>query len=296
MEKMKTSLEDISVERMIGLMPECSHIDNDIVLFNHFSEVPIPTDSRRMKCLLFALCTEGKASYTVDTKCRAVKKNDVIIVSEGQVIGDYMFNHGCDGLAIMMSYDFFRETISNVHELSQLFIFSRSHPVFTLQDNEAEVIMEYFEQIKRKVDEKEHHFRKHLVRSLIMSLIYDVSNVIFRIQQVKAPRMLRAETIFNDFIKLVEQNFRKERRVGWYAEQMCLNTKYLSETVKAVSNRRPNDWIDNYVTLELRVLLRNSSMSIKEITQQMHFANQSFLGKYFKEHVGVSPREYRNGG
>jgi len=60
-----------------------------------------------------------------------------------------------------------------------------------------------------------------------------------------------------------------------------------------VSRRTPNEWIDNYVTLEIRVLLKNSSMSIKEIAQNLNFPNQSFLGKYFKEHVGMSPKEYR---
>jgi AraC-like DNA-binding protein len=91
----------------------------------------------------------------------------------------------------------------------------------------------------------------------------------------------------------VERNFRVERRVGWYAEQLCITPKYLSETVKQVSRRTPNEWIDNYVTLEVRVLLKNSTMSIKEIAQTLNFPNQSFLGKFFKEHVGMSPSDYR---
>ena len=45
--------------------------------------------------------------------------------------------------------------------------------------------------------------------------------------------------------------------------------------------------------IKLRVLLRYSSCSIKEITQRMNFSSQSFLGKYFKEHTGMSPLEYR---
>jgi AraC-like DNA-binding protein len=81
--------------------------------------------------------------------------------------------------------------------------------------------------------------------------------------------------------------------VSWYGEQLCITPKYLSETVKQVSRRTPNEWIDNFVTLEVRVLLKNSSMSIKEIAQHLNFPNQSFLGKYFKEHVGMSPSEYR---
>ena len=81
--------------------------------------------------------------------------------------------------------------------------------------------------------------------------------------------------------------------MGWYASQLNISPKYLSEVVKQVSKRTPNDWIDHYVVLELRVLLKNSTKNIKEITEELHFPNQSFLGKYFKEHVGMSPSEYR---
>lgn len=91
----------------------------------------------------------------------------------------------------------------------------------------------------------------------------------------------------------MEKKFRQERRVGWYSEQLGLSPKYLSETVKSVSGRTPNEWIDYYVMLELRVRLRNTEATIKEITQDMNFSSQSFLGKYFKEHAGMSPLEYR---
>ena len=83
--------------------------------------------------------------------------------------------------------------------------------------------------------------------------------------------------------------------MGWYAEQLCITPKYLSEVIKQVSKRTPNEWIDNYVMLEVRVLLKNTTKSIKEITEELNFPNQSFLGKYFKEHMGVSPSEYRKG-
>jgi Zn-dependent oligopeptidase len=162
-----------------------------------------------------------------------------------------------------------------------------------LTDSQRDVLQEYSQQMVRKITDTEHHFRKQLLGSIIRSIIYEVSNIIYQSQQTDTTRKTQAETIFTKFIRLVEQNFRSERRVSWYAQQLCITPKYLSETVKAVSKRRPNDWIDNYVTMEIRVMLRNSTMSIKEIAQELNFANQSFLGKYFKEHVGMSPKEYR---
>ena len=99
--------------------------------------------------------------------------------------------------------------------------------------------------------------------------------------------------MFAKFIRLLEENFRKERRVGWYANKMGITAKYLSEIVKNVSKRTPNEWIDSYVILEIRVMLKNSTRTIGQITEDLNFPNQSFLGKFFKEHVGVSPTEYR---
>ena len=124
-------------------------------------------------------------------------------------------------------------------------------------------------------------------------MISDVSNIIYKIQNVNNTKQTRAETIFSDFIRLVEQNYKEVRRVSWYGHQLCITPKYLSETVKAVSHRTPNEWIDNYVSLEIRVQLKNSTKSIKEISEELHFPNQSFMGKYFKEQVGMSPSEYR---
>ncbi len=106
-------------------------------------------------------------------------------------------------------------------------------------------------------------------------------------------RFSRGEVVFFNYIRLVRDHFKQERRVSWYAHQLCITPKYLSETIKTISKRTPNEWIDYYVVLELRLLLKNSDKSIKEIAEYLNFPNQSFLGKFFKDHVGVSPSTFR---
>ena len=270
-----------------------SYIDDDIMVFNEIGSLPLPNEPRRMKCILLALCRHGKVQYSVDTEERMVAANDVIIISEGQVIDNYMLSNDLSGIAILISQNFFSEIIKDIHGISSLFLFSRSHPVFGLRQDEVGNLMTYFDLIWNKMSDDEHHFRKDVVRSLIATMIYDLSQVIYCIQQQKNKRSGRAESIFTEFIKLVEQNFRHERRVSHYATRLCITPKYLSETVKQVSHRTPNEWIDNYVALEIRVMLKNTTKSIKEIAEEMNFPNQSFLGRFFKEHVGMSPSEYR---
>lgn len=268
-------------------------IADDIILSEKLTTLAINAQPRRMTFILVALCTEGNAQFTIDTQRYDVKKNDIIVISDRHVIDDYTASDNANGLAMMMSVNFFYEVINDVRDVSLLFLFSRNHPVVSLNEDEVQTFKEYFFFLKKKVADTTNHFKRDLVRTMVLAMFYDLSNVIYRVQQVENKRQTRADDIFTRFIKLVEDNYKKERRVSWYAEQLTITPKYLSETVKSVSKHTPNEWIDKYVTLEARVLLKTSTLSIKEISDELNFPNQSFLGKFFKEHVGMSPSAYR---
>ena len=268
-------------------------IGEDIVLADKIANIPVPRDARRMNFILIMLCTRGTLKYTLDTQQITVTPGDVLLISERHVVNNYEASPDIDGQAILMSIDFFHEIISNVSDLSAIFLYARTFPVMKLSEADAAIFSRYFEAIKNRIANNENHFRRALVRTLLLAMFYDLSSVIYQFQQEIARPQKRSEALFTRFIKLVEEHCRTERRVSWYAGQLGITPKYLSETIKAVSRRTPNEWIDNYVILELRVMLKNTTKNIKQITEEMNFPNQSFLGKYFKEHVGMSPSEFR---
>ena len=290
----KVNIQDVNVNRA-KILGASGYIEDDILLLDKLNEAPIPREPRRMNMIVVALCLKGKAQYTIDTQEQLVRKNDVLIISERHVMDNFMASPDLEGLAIILSARFFRDVIQNVSDISSLFLFSKNHPVINFTQKEADVFISYFNLIKQKMTDTDNLFRRDVVRSLMLAMFYDLSNVIYRTRPSSDNRQTRADIIFTKFIHLVEGNYKRERRVGWYAEQLCITPKYLSETVKQVSRLTPNEWIDNYVILEIRVLLKNSTRSIKEIAMEMNFPNQSFLGKFFKERVGMSPSEYRKG-
>ena len=285
-------LRDITVDNIL-LRYKGSHIGNDIVLVDDFSRMPLPEETGCMQCLLLAVCLKGTVRYTVDATERTVHENDLIIISNNQKTSNAWLSADCKGIGIILSYDFFHEIVKNIHEMSSLFIFARFHPVYALQPEEAARIVTYYDLIKKKVDDTGHHFQKETVQSLIATMIYDLSNALYRAQNTAGYRSTSAEKIFTEFMRLVEANFREHRKPAWYGQQLCITPKYLYGTVKAVSNITPTDWIDNYVTREIKLMLKNTTKSIKEIAQEMNFSSQSFLGKYFKERTGMSPKDYR---
>lgn len=284
---------DITVEQAKTVANVDSYIDNDLIMFDRFEHILTTEGSKRLQSLFVGLCVEGEATYVVNSKTHSVTSNDLIILSEGQLIESYRLSPDCKGVAIVSSRLFFQEVVKEVSEISALFLFANTGPVLHLTDEKKEMFLRCFSDVKSTVDNRDHHFRKEIVIAKLKVLIYEIGNEIWKVQQEHQPKNTRAESIFTEFILLVEQNFRQERRVGWYADRLHITPKYLSEAVKQVSRRTPTEWIDTYVVLEIRVLLKNTMKSIKEIAQELHFTNQSFLGKFFKEHVGISPSGYR---
>ncbi|MBQ3362097.1 MAG: AraC family transcriptional regulator [Prevotella sp.] len=269
------------------------YMTDGLILTDRISEAPIPQSSTRLNFILMAMCKKGKAQYSIDTRQQVVKPGDLLFVSERHVVDNYEASPDFECLCIMLTTEYYHGFVQDVKNVSSLLLFSMNNPVVPLTNKEIQVFTNYFETIREKMADTSHHYRSPLIKALLLAMFYDMSNVIYRVERQGNRKHTRAEAIFAHFIRLLEDNFRTQHRVSWYAEQLCITPKYLSEIVKKISLRTPNEWIDSYVILEARVLLKNTTKSIKEITDELNFPNQSFLGKYFKEHVGVSPSEYR---
>ena len=104
----------------------------------------------------------------------------------------------------------------------------------------------------------------------------------------------RTKVIFDRFMRLVMDHHIQHRTVGFYAEKLNLTPKYLSKIIKTASGRSAPEWIDSYVILEAKNLLKYSTTPIKEIVYKLNFPNQSVFYKFFKAHTGMTPTEYRN--
>ncbi len=99
--------------------------------------------------------------------------------------------------------------------------------------------------------------------------------------------------LFNKFLQLLSEQKQKRQRVSFYAEQLNITSKYLSAISKKVSGKTPIRWITESVMQDCYVLLRESDLTVKEISSQLGFPNSSFFGQYFREEAGLTPMEYR---
>ena len=103
----------------------------------------------------------------------------------------------------------------------------------------------------------------------------------------------RGKELFNSFIRLVNTHGGRERKLGFYADKMCVTRRYLGTAVKSASGITAKEWIDRAAVTRAKVMLRYTGMQVAEIAYAMDFPNVSFFCKYFKHLTGLTPQEYR---
>ena len=298
---MEQEIKDISIERIQPLHPDAKGIDNDLLVdyTEHYIEEgrsPIYKYPLRMDGLFIGLREKGVSDFNVNLKEFKVGPNDLVIGSPGDLMQSTVSEGAYLSQTLMVSSNFLKEMYISLNSFMPFFASQKDRPVIHLTDGEVEELKSYFMMIKDVV-ERDDYFRIDMAKRLVAAYLYKLGSILYRhrpeLQAEASKPLKREEILFKQFIKLVSEHHRKERRVDFYAEQLFLSPKHFSTVIKKVSGKTAGQWIDDYVILEIKTLLKYSSMSIQEISYYMHFSNPSFFGKYFKHHTGMSPSEYK---
>lgn len=170
------------------------------------------------------------------------------------------------------------------------------NPCIALNQEQLALAESYFLLAKQVVGSSLSN-KKAIIGGLLSSLSYMTEDIwtgqLADKGQPLADSGARAALTYDRFMKLVTEHHSQERGMQFYADKLCLTPKYLSKIVKEASGRSGPEWIDAFVILEAKNLLRYSDESIKEIAYKLHFPSASVFNKFFKANTGLVPSDYR---
>ena len=282
-------LIDLAGEQRQGLMRECITASSD-------SQMQVFRFPCRIDAFIIGVGTEGETSVSFNLHEFRLKKDSMFIFTPKnilQVNSQQYFK--ADVIAI--SPDFMRRINIDIKNMMPLFLKFVENPALTLTPEESRSMRGMIAQIERETRGPETHFSFDIVSGLIAATIYKVGDIMYHYlaehPEGQNNSHNRAEEYFKQFTHLLGEHFREERSVGFYARQLCITPKYLTTLIKRISGQSVSEWIDNYVILEAKTLLKYSTMSIQEIAFYLNFPNQSFFGSYFKRNTGMSPSQYK---
>lgn len=248
----------------------------------------------RVDAVVIALCTEGEGRATINLKECRIARNMLVVNLPENIIRIDRVSDDFRGHIIMVSVDFLREARIDLKNTISVYMHLKNHPARTLSAEAAGHLQEFYDLIRECADDMGSTFRKEVVTGLVGAFLYKCCDELNTLpcdeeRSVKS----RREIFFRQFVELLTLHHKEERSVGFYADKMHITPKYMSSLMKEVTGRSAAEWIDEYVILEAKTLLKYSGLSIQEVAYELNFSTQSFFGKYFKQHTGMSPGQYK---
>ena len=276
-------------EKRPGIMGEC-------IAANSASEMEIFRFPSRLNALIIGVGTEGETSLTSNLQEFRLKKDSLFIFSPKHIL-QVQSNNRFKAHLIVIAPDFLKRINIDTKRMMPLFLQFGSLPCMELTHAESQSLRSFISMVEQELKGSETDFSSEIIGGLIAATIYKVGDILTHYltehPEVDSPIHNRAEEYFRQFIELLGEHYKHERSVGFYARQLCITPKYLTTLIKRISGKSVSEWIDNYVILEAKTLLKYSNMSVQEIAYYLNFPNQSFFGSYFKRNAGMSPSQYK---
>lgn len=263
-----------------------------------------PVQIDRTGCLI---CTKGGGSILLNGKEYTIEPNSVTVYFSYSVLRILKRDPKLEGIIISCNLETIQPLLNKVSDFNGLFLM-RQNPYTKLMPSQVEVFVTYinlisglltrFEVESHNLQEWQHSPIREIVRqqiqllgnSLMLGIVSCYTHFIN-----KNITYNRKDEVLQKFIRQLYTSYRTEHDVSFYAEKQCLTPRYFAAIIKEKTGKAPSEWITAALLSETKRMLNTTSMTVKEISVELQFPNQSYFGKWFKNLVGCSPLEYKKG-
>lgn len=239
-------------------------------------------------------CRRGSATVTVDQLRDRITRDTLLLLLPGSILH---LNERTDDFRVRFcafSLELFSEAAYRLDP--SFFHILHEHAIIRLPDRIIEGVRNGFQMASYTYRDRGNIFRNTIIRNRLQNVLLEA----FDKTQRFAPDVhsqtgtTRQADLFQRFVALVHEHCTEQREVAFYADRLCISTRYLSTIIRSVAHSTAKEFIDRSVVLEIKMLLGSTELSVQEIAYRLHFPDQSYLGRFFKKHTGVSPTEFRN--
>ena len=266
---------------------------DELVVMENFGSLPKGELSLDRHGLI-VICTEGIAQFDYDGQQIRLHKDDLFLYMSHSVVTNFMSSSDFNCRQIWFS----RGELWNINKYGEVSLsdlpYLKRHPIMHLTDDDVKLLDDYFQLLCRRMRDSSPVLYSNIVRSLVSTMMLEILSMMRRQEPENTVTTdVHRRRLANEFMRLVEQSDGRIRKVDDFANQLNITPKYLSTLLKETMNRRPSEMIHFYTLKAIEHRLRYTDMTMQEIANDLNFANASFFGKYFKEHAGMTPLDFR---
>ena len=240
---------------------------------------------------LFLLCTRGSCKIKIHLKEFAMKQGCIAMIFPDQFFQLTEVDETCRFAFVAFSQNLakhpalFTKAIQYAPSIFET-------PVLQLTPEAVEVFTDFFKVLIKS--RKLAFMPEEQAHLACLQLIIGIGSIAQKNMPAQQPSYSRKEEIVKDLIRIIVENYKKERSIAFYADKVHLSSQHLCTTIKRVTGKTLTDIISSFVIKDAQAKLRSTDLTIQEIAYSLNFSDISFFGKYFKRYTGLSPKQYRN--
>lgn len=246
---------------------------------------------KRVPGCLFLLCLRGECKVELHLSKYDIKKNSLAVVFPDVFFQMTECSDDCRFIFAFYSSELIHSSrlFSYTIEFTP-YIFD--NPVLDLNPKVGKILYDYFILMIRSSHLSTNFSNREQSSLSYTQLILGLGNLYTRKPKAKLYQS-REHEIMKELIRLIINNYKKERQISFYAAKMNTSEQYLRNLVKKTTGKTPTDIISNFVIHDAKAKLRSTEMTIQEVGFSLGFSDISFFGKYFKRYTNMSPNKFR---
>lgn len=253
-----------------------------------FPKVPF-----RMDYYALCICTSGEVSVEIDHYHYKASAHSILIAAPSTIVKFLETSQDFMMKLLFFDKNFLIKNISNPFIIEKMNLFSQgSYSIVQTNPKDSRVLQNLLAYLKKK-SRKQGKFTEEIVRTIIFNLLLETAEILDAKHSKDPEKEEGKKDLYLKFNSLIRDYIRQRRTVQFYAEQLCISSKYLIEIIKKSSGKTPHEVIDEALLKEAYVMLGNPELTISEIAFELQFNSASAFGRFFKKHTSVSPSEYR---
>lgn len=270
----------------------------DLEEFNVYTKVedlPLNETPEYLEEGINGVCTGGSALFNVFSNKRRVVKNDLVTIFPYQLASITEISDDFSMVFLKVPKKLFMDTISGIYRPTlDYFFYMRKYYSSPMCEEDCKRFIHFCYILTFRVDLPCSFFRRESVINLLRVFYWDIYAFYkTNVKKDDSVKYTRKEKLVFDFFCLVIEYHTVSRDVAFYAEKMCISPKYLTMLITDNTSRSAKEWIVEYTILEIKALLRDSNLEIKEVVSRTKFQSNSIMTRFFRKHTGITPSEYR---
>lgn len=279
MQEKNIPLLDCPVDYLIG--------DASGKIMNEYGRFPC-----KIACGVYAFMVRGAAKATINiTQCE-FHTNDLLFLEPGSFLLIHEFSEDALVYYVLFSASFLDKHTFVQNRLSfapaQLDRF-----LVHLDENRGSLLVSLYDVLLKAANCKPSALSTEKMIHVYNLFRTAYADVVRSAEDTSVPIKDRKTELYQIYCQLVMKNYQRLHHVSQYAELMHITLPHLCSTIRQAGSRTAGDIIEDAILTDAKAQLKLTSLPIKEVAISLGFENVAFFNRFFKQHVGLTPKVYR---